>query len=123
MCDLQLDFICTYKLLTEDSEDELGIKDMLYKIQLLQFFKLDSFDEKKINESIDKIFLNIKNESFINNILRNSPYHNILDNELIFRTLFSYDYFDLFYTCLVNYFKNKPLDKCVHELKQKLNSK
>ncbi len=35
MCDLQLDFICTYKLLTEDSEDELGIKDMLYKIKLI----------------------------------------------------------------------------------------
>ena len=34
MDSLELDMICTYKLMTEDEEEEIGIKQMLYQFQL-----------------------------------------------------------------------------------------
>ena len=43
MCSLELNHIFTYKLITEDGDDEKGLKEMLYKIQLLQLFGLNEF--------------------------------------------------------------------------------
>ena len=99
---LQLNYLCTYKLITEDNEDEIGLRDILYKIQLLQLFNMNEFNEDILNNKIDYLFNSLKNEEFINKIINNHSYYGNLDENLIFRTLFSYDYLDLFQKCLYN---------------------
>jgi len=67
MCDLELNFICTYKLLVEDDADDEGMRELLYQMQLLQMFKLDNFNEEAINDKIDKLFDEVKELDFIKN--------------------------------------------------------
>jgi len=110
MTDLQLNHLCTYKLITEDDEEEVGLREMLYKIQLLQTFNMEEFEEEKINNKIDKLYEIIKDEEFIKNIFEKHPYKGTIYNDLIFRTLFSYDYLDLFHKCLYHFFNNLPLE-------------
>ena len=109
MCNLELNHIFTYKLITEDGDDEKGLKEMLYKIQLLQLFGLNEFDESMMNEKMNILYESIKCEKFVEELLENNPYkNNFINNELLFRTLFSYDYLDLFHKCLHNHFNNIP---------------
>lgn len=109
MCNLELNHIFTYKLITEDDEDEKGLKEMLYKIQLLQLFGLNEFDESIMNEKMNVLYESIKCEKFVEELLDINPYKNsFINNELLFRTLFSYDYLDLFHKCLYNHFNNIP---------------
>jgi len=109
MCNLELNHIFTYKLITEDGEDEKGLKEMLYKIQLLQLFGLNEFDESIMNAKMNVLYESIKCEKFVEELLENNPYkNNFINNELLFRTLFSYDYLDLFHKCLYNHFNNIP---------------
>ena len=123
MCDLQLDYICTYKLIVEDGEDEFGLKEGLYQLQLLQMFSMTEFYENKLNDKIDELYNIIKNEYFIQIIFDNHPYKDTFLDDLIFRTLFSYDYFDLFHKCLHAYFNKKPYDLILDELIKSFTSK
>ena len=70
MCSLELNHIFTYKLITEDGDDEKGLREMLYKIQLLQLFNLNEFDETVMNEKMNKLYEEIKGESFITELLQ-----------------------------------------------------
>jgi hypothetical protein len=109
MCNLELNHIFTYKLITEDGEYEKGLKEMLYKIQLLQLFELNEFDESIMNAKMNVLYESIKCEKFVEELLENNPYkNNFINKELLFRTLFSYDYLDLFHKCLYNHFNNIP---------------
>jgi len=123
MTDLQLNHLCTYKLITEDDEEEVGLREMLYKIQLLQTFNMEEFEEEKINNKIDKLFEIIKDEEFIKNIFEKHPYKGTIYNDLIFRTLFSYDYLDLFHKCLYHFFNNLPLETPLQYLLDSFESK
>ncbi len=123
MTDLQLNHLCTYKLITEDDEEEVGLREMLYKIQLLQLFKIEDFDENIINKKIDDLFEIIENESFIKKIIENHPYKNTLFKDIIFRTLFSFDYLDLFQKCLYCHFNNLPLETSLQNLIDSFQSK
>ena len=124
MCSLELNHIFTYKLITEDGEDEKGLKEMLYKIQLLQLFGLNELDETVMNEKMNSLYETIKEESFITELLQKNPYrHSFFNCELLFRTLFSYDYLDLFHRCLYNHFNNLPMEDSLNKLKVELTSK
>jgi len=123
MTDLQLNHLCTYKLITEDDEEEVGLREMLYKIQLLQTFNMEEFEEGKINNKIDKLYEIIKDEEFIKNIFEKHPYKGTIYNDLIFRTLFSYDYLDLFHKCLYHFFNNLPLETPLQYLLDSFESK
>jgi hypothetical protein len=123
MTDLQLNHLCTYKLITEDDEEEVGLREMLYKIQLLQTFNMEEFEEEKINNKIDKLYEIIKDEEFIKNIFEKHPYKGTIYNDLIFRTLFSYDYLDLFHKCLCHFFNNLPLETPLQYLLDSFESK
>ena len=67
MCDLTLDFICTYKLIQEDEcdPDEVGISELLYNIQYLQIFGLTEFKEdvNLLNISEEPGFSKVENIS------------------------------------------------------------
>ena len=123
MSDLQLNHICTYKLITEDNDDEIGMCELLYKYQLLQTFNMSEFIEDELNHKIDKLFTLVKKEDFVEKIIENHSYKNILDDELIFRTFFSYDYLDLFHKCLYFYFNKQPLDSILNKIIKKVGSK
>lgn len=123
MTDLQLNHLCTYKLITEDDEEEIGLREMLYKIQLLQIFNMEEFEEETINKKIDHLFNSIKNEDFIKNIFEKHPYNGTIYNDLIFRTLFSYDYLDLFHKCLYHFYNNLPLETPLQYLLDSFQSK
>jgi len=123
MTDLQLNHLCTYKLITEDDEEEIGLREMLYKIQLLQTFNMEEFEEETINKKIDHLFNSIKDEEFIKNIFEKHPYKGTIYNDLIFRTLFSYDYLDLFHKCLYHFYNQLPLETPLQYLLDSFESK
>ena len=56
-----LDFIPTYKLITDNINDS----NMLYQLQLLQFFNIKHFDDSIINNKINNIYLEIKDNDKI----------------------------------------------------------
>jgi hypothetical protein len=124
MCSLELNHIFTYKLITEDNEEEKGLKEMLYKIQLLQLFGLDELDEDVMNDKSNSLYENIKNESFVKELLLMHPYKvGLTHDELLFRTMFSYDYLDLFHRCLYNHFNKLPMKDSITKLKAEFTSK
>ena len=111
MCDLQLDYICTYKDITEEGEDEIGLKQMCYQLQLLQAFNMYEFDDNEIDKNITHVYTQLKDISFVQELIMKNPYSNhLVDPDMVFRTLFSYDYFDLFHKCLVYYYNDKLID-------------
>lgn len=124
MCNLELNHLFTYKLITEDNDEEKGMREMLYKIQLLQLFDLNELDEAVMNEKMNTLYESIKNEPFIAELLQENPYKiNFFNNELLFRTLFSYDFLDLFHKCLYNHFNNLPMEESINKLKAEYISK
>ena len=124
MCNLELNHLFTYKLITEDNDEEKGMREMLYKIQLLQLFDLNELDEAVMNEKMNTLYESIKNEPFITELLQENPYKiNFFNNELLFRTLFSYDFLDLFHKCLYNHFNNLPMEDSINKLKDEFTSK
>ena len=121
---LQLNMICTYKMMTEDGEDEVGLKQMLYQLQLLQAFDITEYNDDIMNNKIATLYQEIKDTSFVKTLMQNNPHIiHFEDPELIFRTLFSYDYFDLFHKCLYYYSKNEPIDNVTELLLNEFNTK
>lgn len=65
MNSLHLDYICTYKQITEDDESEKGLRELMYQIQYLQLFGLQKFDETIISEKIEAVYKQLEHESFL----------------------------------------------------------
>jgi hypothetical protein len=120
MCDLQLDYICTYKMITEDDEDEKGLSDLMYKIQYLQLFGLTEYDETMINEKLTSVYKKLENEPFLDELFEFHTYKGYMTKEFMFRTMFSYEYFDLFHRLLYNYYHKLPIVDNVRQLKDQL---
>jgi len=118
----QTDFICTYKLMDSPEDQE-----HLYRIQLQQAFDLEKWDDSKINfildellltlsssEDFKKIFDKAKENKSIVEVLTNTGLLNDGDDEnsnddIIFKMLFTYDYFDLVHWCLCDYLTRKTV--------------
>ena len=116
----QSDFLCTYKLM--DTEDE---QEQLYRIQLLQAFDLPNWDDDKINSTILNLYkLVAKTDEFarvFEKALVNPTMQTLLlkfgedikNNEdnlfLIFTFLFNFNYFDLLHRCLCDYLRRKAI--------------
>ena len=96
------DFICTYKLM--DSDDDCNY---LYQIQLLQAFNMHTFDEDDMSEKILQLYNHLKDCSQVIEIIEEGIKANSkvkLCSVIMFMTLFSYHFFDLFHKCLIDYF-------------------
>ena len=104
--------------------DDQEAQDQLYRIQLQQAFNLEQWDDAKINSILEellptllsssndfkKIFDKAKENKNIIGVLTNTG---LLDednensnDDIIFKMLFTYDYFDLVHWCLCNYLRN-----------------
>ena len=113
----QTDFICTYKHM-DNNEDQ----EQLYRIQLLQAFDSNEFDDEKINRTITDLYMVINNEGLFNevfikarlnkniiemlDILKLSGEERLEENDIIFNLLFKFEYFDLLHRCIVDYLIN-----------------
>lgn len=120
MCDLELNYICTYKMITEDGEDEKGLREIMYQIQYLHLFGLVEFDEDVIHEKLTTVYKQLEHEPFLDELFEFHTYNGYMSKDFMFRTLFSYDYFDLFHKVLYNYYKKFPIEDSVQALKDYL---
>lgn len=97
-------FVCTYHLLEDDSSDEL------YRIQFLQAIGLEEWDDEKVESEIDAIYANTSKASWVGAAIarvRDSSSMGawlaqlgFIDDEMVFRLLFGYDYFHLTHRCI-----------------------
>ena len=119
------EFLCTYKMMDNEEDQE-----QLYKIQLLQAFGLDNWDDKIINDSmlelfnlmkvdnnLEKILLRISKVESLQHIISMSneyidrEYANASANDdsdsdknlVLFSLLFQYEHFDLFHRCIYDF--------------------
>ena len=99
-------FVCTYELV--DLEDA----QKLYQIQLLQAFSLEDWDDKQIGLCVDKLYESMKHLqeliSIINKIRQNPQFTSIIyfagnDDSVIFRLLFSFEWFRDFHKCICEF--------------------
>jgi hypothetical protein len=128
-----LDFICTYK-----EFDDNYYANLCYQIQLLQAFNMTKYDEFIINNNIEKTYLYLRDNEEIKKIINilSTKHGEILlmcgnnkelVNIVLFQLLFSFDYFEIFHKCLVNFLKSEieSREKSNHlffELKNYINS-
>ena len=104
------DFICTYKLIENESESE-----QLYRIQFLQAFQSENWNDDIINDKMKTLYENIKDNTVINDIINNIKKSKNLemmitllgDDELtLFKLLFKYELFDFTHKCICNILNN-----------------
>ena len=95
-------FICTYKLMDNDDD-----RNFMYQIQLLQAFGMHNFDENEMSERILQLYHKLKDCDDVKEILEEGVKANPdmkMSNVIMFMCLFSYQFFDLFHKCLIDYF-------------------
>jgi len=107
-------------MITEEEEDEKGLSVLMYKIQYLQLFGLTEFDETVIDQKLEALYKQLENEPFLDELFEFHTYKGYMAKEFMFRTMFSYDYFDLFHKLLYNYFNKLPIENSLHNLKEYL---
>ena len=105
--------------------DDPDDQEDLYRIQLQQAFNIEHWDDDKINviliellpnlsssEDFQKIFDKAKENKGILEILTNTGLLNDesenkrSNDDIIFKMLFMYEYFDLIHRCLCDYLRN-----------------
>ena len=110
------ELILTYKMFKEEEDCNL-----CYQIQLLQAFNMLKYDDYILQKNIESIYEVLKNVETIKSILliisEKMKIYELFDIEndnkiVIFQLLFSYNYFETFHKCFINYindFKNNTL--------------
>lgn len=96
-------FKCTYNLLN-DENDENGLRDDLYRSQLLQAFNMNELDfESKFDTILSYVndcLLKANKGIIILNKMKDKNHFPFEGMELVI--LFSYDYFYLTHNCLID---------------------
>ena len=112
------ELILTYKMFKEEEDCNL-----CYQIQLLQAFNMLKYDDYILQKNIESVYEILKNIETIKSILliisEKMKIYELFDIEndnkiVIFQLLFSYNYFETFHKCFINYindFKNNTLNK------------
>ena len=122
----------------DETENQL-LMDMLYKIQLLQLFRLDEENEKTTDcvlHRMEELYRLLRDNEFIKEIIDSNPhklalYDPFRDDEetrfILFQTLFSFDYLYMFHKCMISYFSlgqsQGHLSKSVQDLKEAMEKR
>ena len=124
----------------DEIENQL-LMDMLYKIQLLQLFRLDDENDKTTDcvlQRMEELYRLLRDNEFIKEIIDSNPHNLALfdpfrDEEetrfILFQTLFSYDYLYMFHKCMISYFSlgqsngHGHLYKSVQDLKDAMEKR
>ena len=115
----QADFICTYKWM-DDPEDQ----EQMYRIQLLQAFDLNEWNDDKINATIQEIYTSLAKTDELQNIYKKARQNTfimetlslfspetVIGDDIIFNLLFKFEYFDLLHRCIVDFLINGNVDE------------
>jgi len=108
----QADFICTYKLMDSPEDQE-----MMYKIQLLQAFDLEEWDDEKVHTILEELYNEIigvpslqvildkiSKVEALQPIIEMTPHKTKSEkDQVLFSLLFQYEYFDLFHNCVIDF--------------------
>lgn len=92
-------------------------QEMLYQIQLLQAFDLNTWDDQKVKVTIEELYTAIEADPSIAVILDNmskvealqtiivmTPHTSKREKDLLlFSLLFQYEYFDWFHNCVIDF--------------------
>ena len=106
------DFVCTYKQHDEEEHDDM------YRIQLLQVYNLDRWDDDVINNTKASIFNKYKDNLDMKEILNKASDSDklsniklcIADDDLtIFTGLFQYELFNLIHLCICDLEKSSKI--------------
>ena len=112
------ELILTYKMFKKEEDSNL-----CYQIQLLQAFNKLKYDDFILQKNIESVYELLKNDNNINEILliisekmKSYELFNLINqnekNIFLFQLFFSYNYFETFHKCFINYindFKNNTL--------------
>lgn len=109
------DFLCTYKLLENQENEETDCVNLCYQTQLLQALNMKNYDDFIITKNIEALYFFLKDNNEVVSLMlalkekyKNSSMAFFIENELaLFQLLFSYDYFDIFHKCLSKYIISK----------------
>ena len=113
----QSDFICTYKFMDNDADQE-----QLYRIQILQAFDLNEWTDLTINTSIQELYAKLSSEfkDIFIKARENKEVIEMLDlfklsgevdgDDIIFKLLFKFEYFDLLHRCIVDYLLHNTIN-------------
>ena len=102
----QTDFICTYKNIDDSDQEDL------YRIQLLQAFDIDTWDDEEVHNITEGLFNQMATTDGMKDIItkcREYPDHAMLvsmmgsDDLTIFRLLFKFELFVFMHKCIVEY--------------------
>lgn len=110
----QADFICTYKWMDNENDQE-----QMYRIQMLQAFDLNAWDDSIIHSIINELYAKLSNLAEFKDIFakarENKHIQEIMalidedTNDIIFNLLFKFEYFDLLHRCIVDFLVNNTL--------------
>ena len=101
--------VLTYKMFKKEEDSNL-----CYQIQLLQAFNMLKYDDFILQKNIKSIYELLKNDNNINKILviisekmKTYELFNLINqnekNIFLFQLFFSYNYFETFHKCFINY--------------------
>ena len=117
----QTDFICTYKLMSDPSD-----QDELYRVQLIQAFDLEKWDDAKIQKHLQELYLLIKDTNEFKEIFskakKNENVNNLLANfehmidshdidNIVFSILFNFSTFDLIHRVIIDFLRNNAIEE------------
>ena len=103
------DFLCTYKLLQGDDQDDM------YRLQFLQAFQLEKWDDIEIEKKTKLLYETIKKKSAIEDIIKKLKQSDkfkfivrlVGDDEYsTFKILFMFELFDLAHKCFCDILNN-----------------
>ena len=121
------DFLCTYKLHSEEQQT------ILYQIQLLQAFNIKEWNDDIVNNNIKILFNDFKHIEQIKKCLQFLKTHddiqkismlmedNDIDDEMVFKLLFQFDYFNMTHKCICDPCK-KNLDCLLSSIKNSMKN-
>jgi hypothetical protein len=125
--------ICSYKkdyIFFDTDEltcdDKQFIRDVIYRQELCNIFKLEEYDSGSIDEEIINIYSKIKShEEFYKCIKEASNKFIFKDDDLMGLTiLYSYDYMDLAHDCVSEFLKTNTISQIkIDKLKNALEEK
>jgi hypothetical protein len=125
----QTDFLCTYKQMLDKDDQET-----LYRIQLLQAFDLDTWDDTVIDHIVYDIYTTIAPTEEFKQIFTKAQQNtsilemlavfkgegegesedenaNITKEEIIFTLLFNFEYFELLHRCVSDHLRDGVIKK------------
>tara|TARA_Y100000389_G_scaffold101656_1_gene98476 strand:- start:1687 stop:2097 length:411 start_codon:yes stop_codon:yes gene_type:complete len=101
------ELVLTYKMFKKEEDSNL-----CYQIQLLQAFNMLKYDDFILQKNIESVYEVVKNDNKINEILliisEKMKSYELFSlengkNIFLFQLFFSYNYFEIFHKCFINY--------------------